>query len=136
MLGQNLSTNCWHRPDMASVGGRHWLDVARYADTNGMDEDIAHPSAWRYRDYVIASFNKDKPFDQFIVEQLAGDLLPAKDLTEKRAPHRRPGVPSPSARRCWLATTPDKMRRDIVDETNGHHGKGLPRNDHWLRPLP
>ncbi|MCH1420287.1 MAG: DUF1549 domain-containing protein, partial [Akkermansiaceae bacterium] len=64
--------------------GRHWLDVARYADTNGMDEDIAHPSAWRYRDYVIRSFNKDKPFDRFIVEQLAGDLLPAKDLAQKR----------------------------------------------------
>ncbi|MDB2430482.1 DUF1549 domain-containing protein, partial [Akkermansiaceae bacterium] len=52
--------------------GRHWLDVARYSDTNGMDEDIAHPSAWRYRDYVIESLNNDKPFDQFIIEQLAG----------------------------------------------------------------
>ena len=73
-----------HSPRYGERWGRHWLDVARYADTNGMDEDIAHPSAWRYRDYVISSFNKDKPFDRFIVEQLAGDLLPAKDLAQKR----------------------------------------------------
>ncbi|MDA1054437.1 MAG: PSD1 and planctomycete cytochrome C domain-containing protein [Planctomycetota bacterium] len=57
--------------------GRHWLDVARYADSNGLDENIAHGNAWRYRDYVIASLNADKPFDEFVMEQLAGDLLPA-----------------------------------------------------------
>lgn len=55
--------------------GRHWLDVARYADSNGLDENIAHGNAWRYRDYVIAAFNNDKPFDRFLQEQLAGDLL-------------------------------------------------------------
>ncbi len=57
--------------------GRYWLDLARYADTNGADENMAYPNAWRYRDYVIRSFNQDKPYDQFIREQLAGDLLPA-----------------------------------------------------------
>jgi hypothetical protein len=55
--------------------GRYWLDLARYADTNGADENMAYPNAWRYRDYVIRSFNQDKPYDQFIREQLAGDLL-------------------------------------------------------------
>ncbi|MBP86199.1 MAG: hypothetical protein CMJ64_05705 [Planctomycetaceae bacterium] len=55
---------------------RHWLDVARYADSNGLDENIAHGNAWRYRDYVIAAMNQDKPFDQFVIEQIAGDLLP------------------------------------------------------------
>lgn len=55
--------------------GRHWLDVVRYADSNGLDENIAHGNAWRYRDYVIAAFNQDLPYDQFIIEQLAGDLL-------------------------------------------------------------
>ena len=55
--------------------GRHWLDIARYADSNGLDENVAHGNAWRYRDYVIRSFNSDKPLDQFIVEQIAGDLL-------------------------------------------------------------
>jgi hypothetical protein len=56
--------------------GRHWLDVARYADSTGADEDHRYPHAWRYRDYVIDAFNRDLPFDQFIREQIAGDLLP------------------------------------------------------------
>jgi mono/diheme cytochrome c family protein len=59
--------------------GRHWLDVARYADSTGADEDHRYPYAWRYRDYVIDAFNKDLPFDQFVRQQIAGDLLPAKD---------------------------------------------------------
>ncbi len=59
--------------------GRHWLDVARYADSTGNDEDHRYPYAWKYRDYVIESFNNDLPYDQFIREQVAGDLLPAKD---------------------------------------------------------
>jgi mono/diheme cytochrome c family protein len=59
--------------------GRHWLDVARYADSTGNDEDHRYPHAWKYRDYAIESFNNDLPYDQFIREQVAGDLLPAKD---------------------------------------------------------
>ena len=57
--------------------GRHWLDVARYADSTGADEDHRYPHAWRYRDYVIEAFNRDLPYDQFVREQIAGDLLPA-----------------------------------------------------------
>ena len=55
---------------------RHWLDVVRYADTNSFERDGPKPNAWRYRDYVIRSFNQDKPYDQFIREQLAGDEMP------------------------------------------------------------
>ncbi|MFY8071987.1 MAG: PSD1 and planctomycete cytochrome C domain-containing protein [Pirellula sp.] len=55
--------------------GRHWLDVARYAETSGKESDVTYPNAWRYRDYVIESFQKDKPYDRFIIEQVAGDLL-------------------------------------------------------------
>ena len=55
--------------------GRHWLDLVRYAETNGYERDGNKAYAWRYRDYVIDAFNKDKPYDQFIREQLAGDLL-------------------------------------------------------------
>jgi hypothetical protein len=55
--------------------GRHWLDVARYADSNGMDDNLAYSDAWRYRDYVIAAFNADKPYNRFVEEQIAGDLL-------------------------------------------------------------
>lgn len=65
--------------------GRHWLDVARYADSNGLDENLAFGNAWRYRDYVVAAFNGDKPYDQFVLEQLAGDLLPHANRETKTA---------------------------------------------------
>ncbi|TWU54675.1 Planctomycete cytochrome C [Rubripirellula tenax] len=58
--------------------GRHWLDVARYGESTGGQVNMTFPHAWRYRDYVIDSFNDDKPFDQFAAEQIAGDLMPAK----------------------------------------------------------
>ncbi len=73
-------------PRFGEHWGRHWLDVARYAESTGRDVNSTLPHAWRYRDYVIASFNADKPYDQFIREQIAGDLLPAKDDRE-RAEH-------------------------------------------------
>jgi len=62
--------------------GRHWLDVSRYAESSGQDRNLVSPYAWRYRDYVIDSFNSDKPYDQFIKEQIAGDLLPHKNYEE------------------------------------------------------
>ncbi len=64
------------RPSYGERWGRHWLDLVRYADTNGYERDGTKPSVWRYRDYVIRAFNDDKPFDRFILEQLAGDELP------------------------------------------------------------
>ena len=63
--------------------GRHWLDVARYAESNGMERNAAFPHAWRYRDYVIDAFNNDKPFNQFITEQVAGDLMAGKTTDER-----------------------------------------------------
>jgi hypothetical protein len=62
--------------------GRWWLDVARYADTNGQDENKVMANAWRYRDWVIRSFNANQPFNAFITEQLAGDLLPTNGVSE------------------------------------------------------
>jgi hypothetical protein len=62
-------------PHYGERWGRHWLDVARYADSGGFETDIFFGHAWRYRDYVIRSFNADKPFDQFVKEQIAGDEL-------------------------------------------------------------
>ena len=96
--------------------GRHWLDVARYADSNGLDENVAHGNAWRYRDYVVAAFNRDKPFDQFVVEQLAGDLLPGR----RSRPQRHEQLIATG----FLALGPKvlaevdeaKMQMDIVDE--------------------
>ncbi|MDG2407711.1 MAG: DUF1553 domain-containing protein [Pirellulales bacterium] len=63
-------------PHYGERWGRHWLDLIRYAQTNGYERDDEKPFAWRYRDYVIRSFNQDKPFNQFVLEQLAGDELP------------------------------------------------------------
>lgn len=68
--------NLLSRPTYGERWGRHWLDLVRYADTNGYERDAIKPSVWRYRDYVIRSFNSDKPFDRFAVEQIAGDELP------------------------------------------------------------
>lgn len=59
--------------------GRHWLDVTRYADSDGYSNDFERPNAWRYRDYVIRSFNRDKPYDRFVLEQIAGDELFPRD---------------------------------------------------------
>lgn len=64
--------------------GRHWLDVVRYADTSGSSSDHPVPEAHLYRDYVIAAFNKDTPYDQFVREQLAGDLAPAENEAQRR----------------------------------------------------
>ncbi len=64
--------------------GRHWLDVARYGESTGSARNLPYPHAWRYRDYVIDSFNNDKPYDLFLQEQIAGDQLPASSLAQKR----------------------------------------------------
>lgn len=66
-------------PRYGEKWGRHWLDVVRYADTAGYSNDFERPHAWRYRDYVIRSFNRDKPYNQFIREQIAGDEIDPKD---------------------------------------------------------
>jgi hypothetical protein len=65
--------------------GRHWLDVARYADTNGYERDGDKPGAWRYRDYVIDAFNRDLSYDRFVTEQLAGDEMPGSDARTQTA---------------------------------------------------
>lgn len=64
-------------PQFGERWGRHWLDLARFAESTGREVNITYPYAWRYRDYVIDSFNEDKPYDRFLQEQIAGDLLPA-----------------------------------------------------------
>jgi hypothetical protein len=69
-------------PTYGERWARHWLDLVRYADSNGYERDDAKPSVWRYRDYVIAALNGDMPYDRFVLEQVAGDELPdASDET-------------------------------------------------------
>ncbi len=72
-------------PEYGERWGRHWLDVARYADSAGFEHDHDHPTAWRYRDYVIQSFQQDKPYSQFIREQLAGDEIEPATFESKTA---------------------------------------------------
>ncbi|MBN9517882.1 PSD1 domain-containing protein [bacterium] len=121
---------------------RHWLDVARYADSNGLDENTAFGNAWRYRDYVVRAFNADKPYDRFVLEQLAGDLLPDDPATrEDRLTATGFLVLGPK-----LLAEPDKakMVMDIVDEQIDVAGKaflGLTVScarchDHKFDPIP
>ncbi len=70
-------------PAFGERWGRHWLDVARYGESTGSARNLPYPHAWRYRDYVLDAFNNDKPYDQFLREQVAGDLLPAETPREK-----------------------------------------------------
>lgn len=73
---EHLVDRLLQSPQFGEKWARHWLDVVRYADTNSFERDGAKPNAWRYRDYVIRAFNADKPYDRFVLEQLAGDELP------------------------------------------------------------
>ncbi|MFZ9792390.1 MAG: DUF1553 domain-containing protein [Gemmataceae bacterium] len=102
--------------------GRHWLDIARYADSNGLDENVAHGNAWRYRDYVIRSMNENLPFNQFIIEQIAGDLLPHKSLTEKHSRLVATGYLSLGPK-VLAEVDKKKMEMDIIDEQIETMGK-------------
>src|SRR5262249_25632846 len=81
---ERLVNRLLESPHYGERWGRHWLDLARYADSNGFNIDSPR-SMWRYRDWVIDALNRDMPFDQFTIEQLAGDLLPHATLEQKIA---------------------------------------------------
>ncbi len=126
-------------PHYGEQWARHWLDLVRYADTNSFERDGKKPHAWRYRDYVIRSFNDDKPYDRFILEQLAGDEIPdprADDLIATG--YYRLGIwddepaDQQQARYDWL---------DDIVSTTGQTFLGLTINcarchDHKIDPLP
>jgi hypothetical protein len=80
---ENRWTSFCRVPRFGERWGRHWLDVVRYAESNGRESNLTFPHAWRFRDYVIDAVNADVPYDRFITEQIAGDLLPAKDDAER-----------------------------------------------------
>ncbi|MCA9129853.1 MAG: PSD1 domain-containing protein [Planctomycetales bacterium] len=107
-------------PHFGERWGRHWLDVARYADSNGLDENLAYGNAWRYRDYVIQSYNENKPFDQFAIEQIAGDLLPTADRSTKTAT----GFLALGAK-VLAEPDRDKLVMDTVDEQIDTFGKAF-----------
>jgi len=99
---------------------RHWLDLARYAESDGFAVDGERPAAWRYRDYVIRAFNKDKPYDLFIQEQLAGDEVEDKRASEKDQSERL--VALGFLRMApWEAdaTSQQQLRQDFLNEITG-----------------
>ncbi len=87
---RELLTDLLNRPQYGEKWARHWLDLVRYAETNGFETDRAKPHIWRYRDYVIDAFNADKPYDSFVIEQLAGDEIaePTLDSLAATGYHR------------------------------------------------
>ena len=124
--------------------GRHWLDVVRYSDSNGADENHPYPFAWRYRNYVIDAFNQDLPYDQFLIEQLAGDLLPRVDDHDEN--NRRLAATTFLAMGIKIDAEQDqeKKRADIIDEQLDTMGRALLGmtigcarcHDHKFDPIP
>ena len=102
-------------PHYGERWGRHWLDLARFADSNGADINYAYANAWRYRDYVVRAFNIDKPYDRFIHEQLAGDLLVCNDDEQRNEALTATGFLMIGPKMLAEVDT-DKLLIDIVDE--------------------
>jgi hypothetical protein len=126
-------------PHYGEQWGRHWLDLVRYADTNSFERDGNKPHAWRYRDYVIRALNDDKPYDQFVVEQIAGDELPEPTIDSLIATgYYRLGV--------WDDEPADRLQSqydwlDDIVATTGQVFLGLTVNcarchDHKIDPIP
>ena len=126
-------------PHYGEKWARHWLDLVRYADTNSFERDGPKPHSWRYRDYVIRSLNADKPYDQFVVEQLAGDELPTPTPDGMIATgYYRLGL--------WDDEPADRLQAkydwlDDIVSTTGQTFLGLTVNcarchDHKIDPLP
>jgi len=122
------SPNAWERlidtllasPHYGERYGRMWLDVARYADSAGFEYDMHRPNAWRYRDYVIKSFNDDKPYDRFLVEQIAGDEMDGKTGDSLVAT----GFLRMGPRVLFREKDNPERRYDYLDEIIGTIGKG------------
>ncbi|MGI9494433.1 MAG: PSD1 and planctomycete cytochrome C domain-containing protein [Mariniblastus sp.] len=139
-------------PHYGERWGQHWLDVVRYADTSGFSNDFERSNAWRYRDYVIRAFNEDLPYDQFIVQQIAGDeLAKDKNSSSNSAPKvtLSEGLVSTGFLRMgpWehTAMTPEKVSRQIyLDDLTNAVGetflstplKCCKCHDHKFDPIP
>ena len=124
--------------------GRHWLDVARYADSNGLDENLSYEFAYQYRDYVIRAMNLDKPYGQFVKEQIAGDLLPPEQDSLAANDQLRATGFLAIGPKMLAEDDPVKMQMDIIDEqvnTLGQAFMGLTLgcarcHDHKFDPIP
>jgi hypothetical protein len=109
-------------PHYGERWGRHWLDIVRYADSDGYEYDANRPDAWRYRDYVIRAFNNDKPYDRFVQEQLAGDeIAPQEDETLIAAGFNRLGPLRKNAGNQMVASS----RNEQLTEMTNIAGAGI-----------
>jgi mono/diheme cytochrome c family protein len=108
-------------PHYGERWGRHWLDVARYADSSGFEHDYDRPNAWRYRDYVIRSFNQDKAYDVFLKEQIAGDELDEKSDEAMIAT----GFLRAGPRVAYREKDNPERRYDYLDDVIATIGKGV-----------
>jgi len=130
-------------PHFGERWGRHWMDVVRYADSVGFGANITFDNAWRYRDYIIASFNSDKPYDQFLHEQIAGDLLPASSPEQSQQQRIAAGFLALGAKEL-AEYDKEKLRWDVIDEqldTMGLAFMGMTLgcarcHDHKFDPIP
>jgi hypothetical protein len=130
-------------PHFGERWGRHWLDVARYADSNGRDRNVIFYHAWRYRDYVIASFNADKPYDEFIREQIAGDLMPSRDSAQRDERLTATAFLALGAK-AYEEQKQDLYWMDVADEQIETIGRGILGlsvacarcHDHKFDPIP
>ena len=130
-------------PRFGEHWGRRWLDVARYAESSGKESNIVYPHAWRYRDYVIGAFNEDKPYDVFLREQLAGDLLPSTNPDEQAERMIATGYLAIGTKGHNTRGEP-QFRADLVDEQIDSIGQGLLAttiacarcHDHKFDPIP
>jgi hypothetical protein len=128
-------------PHYGERWGRHWLDVARYADTAGESADYPAPHAFRYRNWVINAFNQDKPYDQFVREQIAGDLMPYKNDHERFEQIIATGYVA-SARR--FSVRPESVMHLTIEDTIDTIGRGIMGltlscarcHDHKFDPIP
>ncbi|MEO1995420.1 MAG: DUF1549 and DUF1553 domain-containing protein, partial [Planctomycetaceae bacterium] len=130
-------------PHFGERWGRHWLDLARYADSNGLDENFLFREAWRYRNRVIDAFNSDTPFDRFLLEQIAGDLLPHASVEQRDRQRVAAGflVVGP---KVLLGNDANERRMDVADEQLDTIGRtvlgqtlGCARcHDHKFDPIP
>ena len=139
----------WHRvverllasPRYGERWGRHWLDLVRYADTAGDAADYPVPEAYKYRNYVIDAFNNDKPYDQFVREQIAGDQLPAANDEQRWEQTIATGYIAISRR---IGVSPHNLKHITIEDTLNNLGKtflgltiGCARcHDHKFDPIP
>jgi cytochrome c553 len=112
-------------PHYGERWGRHWLDVVRYADSTANDANAVMRYAWRYRNYVIDAFNRDLPYDQFLIEQLAGDLLPPSDDISTRLRRTIATGFLMVGPKALAETDKEQSRLDIVDDQMDVTGRAL-----------